>query len=113
MARIQPSLSKAESELIDQVAALTHAKRTDVIKNALAVYRWFIAQTVSGARITARKPSGDEVSLETPELGVLESKAALMTPKELGQLGDKLARCEDPEEAERVKERLARGFYGI
>ncbi len=110
MARIQPSLSKNESDLIDQVAALTHAKRTDVIKSALAVYRWFIAQVVAGARITARKPSGEEVSLETPELGALESKAALLTPEELGQLAEKLASCENLEEAERVKERLARGF---
>lgn len=113
MARIQPSLSKTESDLIDQVAALTHTKRTDVIKNALAVYHWFIKQSVTGARITARKPTGEEVCLETPELGALESRAGLMTPEDLGRLAQKLAECTNPNGAERVKEHVVRGFYGI
>jgi hypothetical protein len=113
MARIQPSLSKTESDLVDQVAALTQTKRTEVLKNALAVYHWFVRQTISGARITARKPSGEEVTLETPELAILESKASRMTPEELGELSRKLAQTSDPVEAERLKERLVRGFYGI
>ena len=113
MARIQPSLTKAESDLIDQVAALTQTKRTEVIKNALAVYHWFVRQIITGARITARKPTGEEVTLETPELGALESKASLMTPEEIGALSEKLAQCSDPTESERLKERLVRGFYGI
>ena len=113
MARIQPTLSKTESELIDQVAALTQTRRTEVIKNALAVYHWFVRQTITGARITARKPTGEEVTLETPELGILESKASLMTPEEIGLLSKKLAQCSDPQEAEQLKERLVRGFYGI
>jgi hypothetical protein len=111
--RIQPSLTKTESELIDQVAALTKTKRTEVIKNALAVYHWFVKQIITGARITARRPTGEEVTLETPELGALESKAIHMTPEEIGALSKKLARCSDPVEAERLKERLVRGFYGI
>ena len=113
VARIQPSLTKAESDLIDQVAALTQTKRTEVIKNALAVYHWFVRQIITGARITARKPTGEEVTLETPELGALESKASLMTPEEIGALSKKLAQCSDPTESERLKERVVRGFYGI
>jgi len=113
MARIQPSLSKTESDLIDQVATLTQTKRTEVIKNALAVYNWFVKQTISGARITARKRTGEEICLETPELGALESKASLLTPEEMGALAKKLSKCADPVESERLKERLVRGFYGI
>ena len=94
-------------------AALTQTKRTEVIKNALAVYHWFVKQTITGARITARKLSGEEVALETPELGALESKASLMTPEEIGVLSKKLAQCTDPAQMERLKERLVRGFYGI
>ncbi len=113
VARIQPSLTKTESNLIDQVAALTQTKRTDVIKNALAVYYWFVRQVITGAKVTARKPTGEEVTLETPELGALESRASLMIPEELGALSTQLAACSDPAEAERLKERLIRGFYGI
>jgi hypothetical protein len=36
MARIQPVLTEAESAIVNQVAALTRTKRTEVIKNALA-----------------------------------------------------------------------------
>lgn len=113
MARIQPSITKTEADLIDRVATLTQSKRTEVIRNALAVYHWFVKQTMVGARITARKPSGEEVTLETPELGALESKASLMTPEEIGELSRRLSGCSDPVEAERLKERLTRGFYGI
>ena len=113
MARIQPSLTKAESSIVDQVAELTHTKRTEVIKNALAVYRWFVRQAVTGARVVARKPTGEEVTLETPELASLESQASKLSSKELGLLAKKLASSSDPEEAAKLKERLTRGFYGI
>jgi hypothetical protein len=46
-------LTKGESELVDQVAELTHTKWTEVIRNALAVYHWFVRQLVTGARIVA------------------------------------------------------------
>ena len=113
MARIQPSLSKTETDLIDQVASLTQTKRTEVIKNALAVYHWFVKQIVTGAKITSRRPSGEEIVLETPELGALESKASLLIPEEIGVLSKKLSECTDPREADRLKEQLVRGFYGI
>ena len=113
MARIQPILTQTETELVDQVSRLTQAKRTDVIKNALAVYHWFVRQAVTGARIVARKPSGEEVELETPELSALEVKGQRLSPEELGLLAKKLAAAKDPREAERLRERLTRGFYGI
>lgn len=113
MARIQPSLTKAEASLIDQVAELTHTKRTDVIKNALAVYHWFVRQAVTGAHVIARKPTGEEVTLETPELASLESRGRKLSPKELGLLARKLAESSDPVDSAKLKERLARGFYGI
>lgn len=113
MARIQPSLTQAESDLIDQVAELTQTKRTEVIKNALAVYHWFVRQAVTGARIVARKPTGEEVSLETPEFSMLESKGAKLSPEELAVLARRLAATSDPVEAARLRERLTRGFYGI
>ena len=111
--RIQPVLSPAEAEVIDQVAQLTRTKRTEVIKNALAVYHWFVRQAVSGARVIARKPTGEEVSLETPELALLEGKANKLSPAELGLLAKKLAAAKDATEAARLRERLTRGFYGI
>ena len=113
MARIQPSLTKAEASLVDQVAELTNTKRTEVIKNALAVYHWFVRQAVTGAHVIARKPTGEEVTLETPELASLESRGSKLSPKELGLLARKLAKSSDPTDAARLKERLARGFYGI
>lgn len=111
--RIQPSLSKAESELVDQVAALTQTKRTDVIKNALAVYTWFVRQAITGSRVTARSPTGEEVVLETPELTALEAKGSKLSPRELGTLAKGLDSTTDPEDFARLKERLTRGFYGI
>src|SRR5437762_12345172 len=110
MPRIQPVLSKAEAELVDQVAQLTRTKRTDVIKNALAVYHWFVRQAVTGAHVVARKPTGEEVTLETPELASLESRGRKLSPKELGMLARKLAESSDPMDAAKLKERLARGF---
>jgi hypothetical protein len=113
MSRIQPSLSQAESDLVDQVAELTHTRRTEVIKNALAVYHWFVRQVISGATVSAKKPSGEEVALETAELSALEGKASRLGPKELGRLAKELASSSDEAHAARLKERLARGFYGI
>jgi hypothetical protein len=113
MARIQPVLTKSETELVDQVAELTHSKRTDVIKNALAVYHWFVRQVMSGGRVMARKATGEEVELETPEISALEAKGHRLTPEELGLLAKRLAAAKDPQEAARLRERLTRGFYGI
>jgi uncharacterized protein with von Willebrand factor type A (vWA) domain len=113
MARIQPVLSKTETELVDQVAEITQTKRTEVIKNALSVYYWFVRNVLAGARVVARKPSGEEVTLETPELASLEGKAHRLTPQELGALAKQLARTADPAEAARLRESLTRGFYGI
>ena len=111
--RIQPVLTKSESDLVDQVAELTQAKRIEVIKNALAVYHWFVRQAITGARVIARKPTGEEVALETPELTSLEGKGNKLSPAELGLLARKLATAKDAEEAARLRERITRGFYGI
>jgi hypothetical protein len=113
MARIQPVLNEAEAALVNQMAALTRTKRTDVIKNALAVYHWFLRQAITGASVVARKPTGEEVVLETAELSALEGQGQLLSPAELGVLAKKLAAASDPKEAARLKERLTRGFYGI
>jgi len=95
------------------MAALTHAKRTDVIKSALTVYGWFVRQAVTGARVVARKPTGEEVSLETAELAALEGRGNRLGPEELGLLAEQLAAAADATEAARLRERLTRGFYGI
>src|SRR3984885_5981428 len=113
MARIQPVLTPAELVLIDQMAALTGSKRTEVIKSALAVYHWFVRQALTGSQGVARKPSGEEVALETAELAVLEGKGNRLGPEELGLLAKRLAAASNPVEATRIKERLTRGFYGI
>lgn len=113
MARIQPVLTKTESELVDQVALLTQSKRTDVIKNALAVYHWFVRHAVTGARVIARKPTGEEVELETPELASLEARGHRLSPQELGMLSKRLAAAKTSEEAARLREFITRGFYGI
>lgn len=113
MARVQPVLTDTETALIDQMAALTHSKRTDVVKNALAVYHWFVRQAITGARVVARTPAGEEIFLETPELASLEGRGHALSPRELGLLGKRLAGARDPVEAARLKERITRGFYGI
>ena len=113
MARIQPVLTANELVLVDQMAALTGSKRTEVIKNALAVYHWFVRQALTGSRVVARKPTGEEVAIETAELAVLEGKGNRLGPKELGLLAKRLAAASNPVEAARIKERLTRGFYGI
>lgn len=113
MARVQPVLTATELALVDQVAALTGSKRTDVIKSALAVYHWFVRQAITGSRVVARKPTGEEVALETTELAVLEGKGNLLSAEELGLLAKQLAAASNPVEAATIKERLTRGFYGI
>jgi len=113
MTRVQPVLTETETALVDQMAALTRTKRTEVIKNALAVYHWFIRQAVIGARVVARKASGEEVALETAELSSLEGQAHLLSPHELKLLASRLAKESDPAKAARLRERLTRGFYGI
>ena len=113
MARVQPVLTPTELALVDQVAQLTRTKRTDVIKNALSVYHWFVRQALTGSRVVARKPTGEEVALETAELAALEGKGNLLGPEELGLLARQLAAASDPIDAARLKERLTRGFYGI
>ena len=111
--RIQPVPSPGEWEPADHVAGLTHTKRTEVIKNALAVYHWFMRQAVTGARVVAREPTGEETELSTPELAALESKGHRLSPEELDLLAKKLAGAKDPGEATRLRQRIARGFYGI
>ena len=113
MARIQPVLTPTELALVDQMAALTGSKRTEVVKSALAVYHWFVRQALTGNRVVARKPTGEEVALETAELAVLEGKGNRLGPEELGLLAKRLAAASNPVEAARIKERLTRGFYGI
>lgn len=106
-------MTPTELALVDQMAELTRSKRTDVIKHALAVYHWFVRQALTGARVVARKPTGEEIVLETAELSALEGKGNRLSPEELGQLAKQLAAATDPVEAARIRERLTRGFYGI
>ena len=113
MARIQPVLTPVELALVDQMAELTGSKRTDVIKSALTVYHWFVRQAITGSTLVARKPSGEEVALETAELALLEGKGSRLGPEELGTLAKELATASSGAESARIKERLTRGFYGI
>jgi hypothetical protein len=113
MGRIQPVLTPTELVLVDQMAALTGAKRTDVIKSALTVYHWFARQALTGSQVVARKPSGEEVGLQTAELAILEGKGNRLGPEELGLLAKRLASAQNPVEAAKIKECLTRGFYGI
>ena len=113
MARIQPVLTASETALVDQMAALTQSKKTDVVKNALTVYHWFLRQTIAGNRVVSRKANGEEFILETAELAILEGRNHLLSPKELGLLAGRLAETDDATEAAGIKERLTRGFYGI
>jgi hypothetical protein len=106
-------LSRADVALVSEVAALTHSTRDDVVRQALEVYRWFVRQAVTGARVVARRPSGEEVTLETAALATLEGQGQRLGPDELASLGRKLAKTKDPAESERLRERLTRGFYGI
>ena len=113
MSRIQPVLTPNELALVDQMAELTGSKRTDVIKSALAVYHWFVRQALTGSRVIARKPTGEEIAIETAELAVLEGKGNRLSPEELGLLAKRLASASNPAQAAQIRERLTRGFYGI
>ena len=113
MPRVQPVLTDAENALVENMSRLTQAKRSDVIRNALAVYHWFVRQAITGAQVVARRPNGEEIELETPELSALESQGQKLTPEELGMLSAKLADTTDDAEADRLRERLTRGFYGV
>jgi hypothetical protein len=113
MARIQPVMTPAEIALVDQMAELTGSKRTDVIKSALTVYHWFVRQAITGSQVIARKPTGEELTLETAELAILEGKGNRLRPEELGLLAKDLAAAPDAVEAARLRERLTRGFYGV
>jgi hypothetical protein len=84
-----------------------------MIKNALAVYHWFVRQAITRSRVVARKPTGEELALETAEIAVLEGKGNRLGPEELGLLAKRLAAPSNLVEAARIKERLTRGFYGI
>jgi hypothetical protein len=84
-----------------------------VIKSALAVYHWFVRQALTGGKVVARKPTGEEISFETAELTALEGKGNRLSPDELGLLAKQLASASDSVEAARIRERLTRGFYGI
>jgi len=61
----------------------------------------------------ARKPTGEEVAIETAELAVLECEGKRLSPKELGLMAKGLASASNPIVAPRLEERLTRGFYGI
>jgi hypothetical protein len=113
MARIQPVLTPTKLALVDQMAEITGAKRTEVIKSALTVYHWFVRQALTGSRVVARKPTGEEVAIETAELTLLEGKGNRLSPEELGLLAKRLAAASTEVEAAQVKERITRGFYGI
>ena len=113
MARIQPVLTPTEIALVDQMAELTRSKRTDVIKSALGVYHWFVRHALTGSVVVARKPTGEEVALETAELAALQGQGNRLSPEELGLLARQLATASDPKDAARIKERITRGFYGI
>src|ERR1035441_10701751 len=113
MARIQPVLSPAELALVDQVAALTGTKRTDVIKSALTVYHWFVRQALTGSQVLARKPSGEEISLETAELAALEGRGNRLGPEELGLLAKRLPAASHPARAARRKKRRTPRRFGV
>ena len=83
-----------------------------MIKNALAVYHWFVRQALTGGRVVARKPTGEEVALETAEWSRSKGRNRL-SPEEFELLARELAAAPDPIAAARIKERLTRSFYGI
>lgn len=113
MARIQPVLSDDEAALVERMAELTGTRKTEVVRNALAAYRWLVGETLGGARVVSRRASGEEVSLETPDLAVVGGKGRRLAPRELGILAKRLASAKTEQEAAELRERLTRGFYGI
>lgn len=113
MTRIQPVLSEEEAALVDRMAQLTGTRRTEVVKNALAAYRWMVGEILGGGRVVSRRASGEEASLETPDLAVVGGKGRRLDPRELGLLAARLAKAKTETEAAELRERLTRGFYGI
>jgi hypothetical protein len=113
MPRVQPVLTEAEDQLVDRLAAMTGAKRTDVMKSAVSVYHWFVTQALTGARVVARRPDGQDITLQTPELSALEARGNQLEPEVLAALSRQLAAATDPSEVARLNERIVRGFYGI
>ena len=79
----------------------------------MAGFALFFGRDAARSSVVARKPSGEEVALETAELAALEGKGNRLSPEELGLLSKQLASATDPTDAARLKERLTRGFYGI
>ena len=78
---MQPVPTKTESELVNQVARLTQSKRTDVIKNALAVYNWSVCHAMTGARLIARIRQEKRLSLRLPNSSPLKPKAIASAPR--------------------------------
>ena len=79
----------------------------------MTVYHWFVRQALTGSTVVARRPTGEEVVLETAALAALEGKGNRIGPEELGPLATQLAATSDQSDAAPIKERLTRGFYGI
>ncbi len=78
---------------------------------SLGVYHWFVRQALTGSRVIARKPTGEEVALETAELSALEGKGNRLSPEELGLLAKELATASDPIEAARIKGSTMRVYF--
>jgi hypothetical protein len=72
-----------------------------------------VQQALTEGRVVEHKAAGEEVVFETADLAVLEGEGSRLSPEELGLLSKRLATASNAIEAARIKERLARGFYGI
>src|SRR2546426_7929900 len=83
MARMQPPLTKAESTVVDQLAELIRTKRTDVLKNALAVYSWFVRQAVTGSQFI-----GGGIGIHWEEIDEDISVASLLKPEKFMRLAN-------------------------
>jgi hypothetical protein len=57
--------------------------------------------------------AGDPMHPQDLKIAAREGAASNLSPNELGLLAKKLANSSDATEVARLKERLARGFYGI
>ncbi len=109
---IQPIVSPADEALLDEMAELTRSRPADVIRSALAVYRWFLLQSKDGGLVLARRPSGEEVKLETADLTALGGIGDCLSPQELRSLAEELSVSKNSVEAAKTREELTRGFYG-
>src|SRR6266567_8243018 len=112
MARIQPVLTPAELALVDPDGRLDGLEANGCDRERTD--RLSLVRAAGADRAPGRGASqtGEEVALETSELAVLEGKGNRLGPEELGLLAKQLAAASDPIEAERLRERLTRGFYG-